>query len=37
MEEQLEEAGVLDEIGREHLYPTVRAAVDAYAGRGGQS
>jgi SulP family sulfate permease len=31
MEEQLEEAGVLDTIGREHLYPTVRAAVDACA------
>jgi anti-anti-sigma regulatory factor len=30
MEEQLENAGVLDVIGRSHLYPTVRAAVDAY-------
>jgi len=26
---------VLDAIGREHLYPTVRAAVDACASRGG--
>lgn len=31
MEQELEDAGVLDAIGREHLYPTVRAAVDAYA------
>jgi len=37
MEEQLEDAGLLDAIGREHLYPTVRAAVDAYAGRDGGS
>ena len=37
MEEQLDDAGVLDVIGREHLYPTVRAAVDAYAGEGGAS
>jgi sulfate permease, SulP family len=37
MEEQLDDAGVLDEIGREHLYPTVRAAVEAYAGRDGGS
>ena len=37
MEEQLEDAGVLDAIGREHLYPTVRAAVDAYASRSGGS
>jgi SulP family sulfate permease len=29
MEEQFDDAGVLDLIGREHLYPTVRAAVDA--------
>ena len=29
MAEQLEDAGVLDAIGREHLYPTVRAAVEA--------
>jgi high affinity sulfate transporter 1 len=34
MEEQLDDAGVLDAIGPEHLYPTVRAAVDAYASRG---
>jgi hypothetical protein len=34
MEQQLEDAGVLDLIGRGHLYPTVRAAVDAYASRG---
>jgi high affinity sulfate transporter 1 len=33
MEEQLENAGVLDAIGRSHLYPTVRAAVDACVGR----
>jgi high affinity sulfate transporter 1 len=31
MHEQLEEAGTLDVIGRENLYPTVRAAVDAFA------
>jgi MFS superfamily sulfate permease-like transporter len=37
MEEQLDDAGVLDVIGREHLYPTVRAAVDAHAGRDGRS
>jgi len=30
MEAQLESAGVLDVIGPDHLYPTVRAAVDAY-------
>jgi high affinity sulfate transporter 1 len=35
MEEQLEDAGVLEAIGRSHLYPTVRAAVDACAGTGG--
>ncbi len=34
MEEQLEDAGVLDVIGREHLYPTVRAAVDAFESYG---
>jgi SulP family sulfate permease len=34
MEEQFEDAGVLEAIGREHLYPTVRAAVDACANRG---
>jgi SulP family sulfate permease len=33
MEEQLEDTGVLDAIGAEHLYPTVRAAVDACSGR----
>jgi len=37
MEEQLGAAGVLDAIGREHLYPTVRAAVDACSGRGAGS
>jgi SulP family sulfate permease len=37
MEERLEEAGVLDVIGRERLYPTVRAAVDACGVRGGGS
>jgi sulfate permease, SulP family len=31
MQEQLKNAGVLDAIGPEHLYPTVRAAVDALA------
>jgi len=31
MEAQLEGAGVLDVIGPGHLYPTVRAAVDAYS------
>ena len=35
MEEQFEDAGVLDAIGRGHLYPTVRAAVDAFTSRGG--
>jgi len=34
MEEQLADAGVLDAIGPEHLYPTVHAAVDAYTSRG---
>jgi high affinity sulfate transporter 1 len=33
MEEQLDNAGILDVIGREHLYPTVRAAVEACASR----
>jgi high affinity sulfate transporter 1 len=33
MEGQLEDAGVLDVIGPGHLYPTVRAAVDAYPSR----
>jgi sulfate permease, SulP family len=37
MEEQLEDAGVLDVIGPGHLYPTVRAAVDAYPSGGGGS
>jgi SulP family sulfate permease len=35
IEEQLDDAGVLDAIGREHPYPTVRAAVDAYTNRCG--
>jgi hypothetical protein len=35
MEQELEDAGVLDAVGRAHLYPTVRAAVDACAGIGG--
>jgi hypothetical protein len=30
MAEQLEAGGVLDVVDREHLYPTVRAAVDAF-------
>lgn len=29
MEEQFEEAGLIEAIGRGHLYPTVRVAVDA--------
>jgi len=29
MEEELEDAGALEAIGREHLYPTVHAAVEA--------
>jgi SulP family sulfate permease len=33
MEGQFEDAGVLDAIGRSHLYPTVHAAVDAYTSR----
>jgi high affinity sulfate transporter 1 len=37
MEGQLDSAGVLELIGRERLYPTVRAAVGAYATRGGES
>ena len=32
LQEQFEPAGVLDVIGRERFYPSVRAAVDAYAG-----
>jgi len=35
MEEQFEAAGALALIGRERLYPTVRAAVDACAGSDG--
>ena len=31
MEEQFEQAGVTETIGRERFYPTVRAAVDAIA------
>jgi SulP family sulfate permease len=31
MEAQFDAGGVLDEIGRDRLYPTVRAAVDAFA------
>jgi high affinity sulfate transporter 1 len=34
MEEQLEDAGALDVIDPRHLYPTVRSAVEACAGRG---
>jgi SulP family sulfate permease len=37
MEKQLEDAGVLDAVGRSHLYPTVQAAVDAYTSRNGDS
>jgi MFS superfamily sulfate permease-like transporter len=37
MEEQLQAGGVLDVIPREHVYPTVRAAVDAYSTPGGGS
>jgi len=37
MERQFEDAGVLDAIGRAHLYPTVHAAVDAYTSRDGGS
>jgi high affinity sulfate transporter 1 len=36
MEQQFENAGVVDAIGRGHLYPTVRAAVDACAAGGDQ-
>ena len=32
IEEDLDQAGVAETIGREHFYPTVHAAVDAYAG-----
>jgi high affinity sulfate transporter 1 len=35
LEEQLADGGVLEAIGAEHLYPTVRAAVDGYASRDG--
>jgi high affinity sulfate transporter 1 len=35
MEDSLATSGVLDAIGRERLYPTVRAAVDAGAAQGG--
>jgi MFS superfamily sulfate permease-like transporter len=31
MEEEFEDAGVVEAIGRDHFYPTVRAAVDACA------
>jgi len=34
MEEQLETAGVVDLVGSGHLYPTVRAAVEACEGQG---
>lgn len=34
MQEQLEDAGALDVIGPGHLYPTVRAAVEACESRG---
>ena len=37
MEGQFEDAGVLEAIGRAHLYPTVHAAVDAYTSRDGGS
>jgi sulfate permease, SulP family len=37
MEGRLEDAGALDAIGRSHLYPTVRTAVDACASTGGGS
>jgi MFS superfamily sulfate permease-like transporter len=37
MEEQFEDAGVLEVIGRSHLYPTMHAAVDAYTSRHGGS
>lgn len=30
MEGELDSAGLLEEIGREHFYPSVRAAVDAF-------
>jgi MFS superfamily sulfate permease-like transporter len=30
MQEQFEVAGVVEAVGREHLYPSVRAAVDAF-------
>jgi hypothetical protein len=30
MEEQFDEAGITDTIGRDAFYPTVHAAVDAY-------
>jgi high affinity sulfate transporter 1 len=35
MEEQFRDAGVVEAIGEGHLYPTVRAAVDACSNRGG--
>jgi MFS superfamily sulfate permease-like transporter len=35
MEDSLAAAGVLDVIGREHLYPTVHTAVDACVSSGG--
>jgi hypothetical protein len=37
MEEQFETAGVLDVIGRDRQYPTVRAAVDAFERLAGDS
>ena len=32
MQDQFEAAGAVDAIGRDHFYPTVRAAVDGFAG-----
>jgi hypothetical protein len=37
MEAQFEAGGVLDVIGRERLYLTVRAAVDAFAASDGEA
>ena len=35
MQEQLEQAGVTETIGRDRLYPSVHAAVDAYVSEHG--
>ncbi len=33
---ELEPSGLLERIGREHLYPTLPTAIDAFHARGGE-